>query len=108
MQMVNENTLTRQQMLKIWMIKVGFDFSELVRLSKVSKQAVSLMLNNRESIPEAFHKLCIAQGIPANLLPPATRPTADLVRENQELRARIAMLEGQGSQSSSPAHAPAS
>lgn len=61
------------------------------------------MLNRLDSIPPRFHDLCLQCGIPADLIPPATRPKADLLRENQELRARIAYLEGRsGSAQSSP------
>ena len=87
--------LTRQQRLKMWIIEQQFDGADLVRRSGISKQAVSRMLNHQESIPKSFHDICLSVGIPAELIPPPTRPKAELLRENMELRARLAQYEPQ-------------
>ncbi|MBU1040158.1 MAG: hypothetical protein KKF77_03540 [Proteobacteria bacterium] len=95
MQQLHANRLTRQQRLKVWAIENSFDYTALVQESGISKQAVSRMLIHQDTIPASFRDLCLNQGIPADLLPPPTRPKAELLRENQELRARLAKYEPQ-------------
>lgn len=96
MQTVNEKTLTRQQMLKIWFIETGFDRARLARLAGISKQALHQALFKRPSASADFRDLCILQGIPAELLPPTKRKKADLLAENLTLKQRLAELTGQG------------
>lgn len=95
MQSVTENKLTRQQKLKIWFIETSFDRTKLAALAGYSKQALSQALFYSPACNPKFRKLCLSQGIPDDLLPPAQRKKADLLAENLELRQRLAALEGQ-------------
>jgi hypothetical protein len=93
MQTVSQKSLTRQQKLKIWCIENQFDTAQLTAKSGLAKQTVSQELNYRPTMRSDLYTLCIALGIPAELLPPQTRKKSELVRENQELRQRLAELE---------------
>ena len=95
MKTVNEKILTRQQKLKIWFIETEFDASSLVKKFGVSRQALSQELFYRPSMRPESRDICIKAGIPVDLLPPPTRPKAELLRENLELRARLAQYEPQ-------------
>lgn len=95
MQSLTEKKLTRQQKLKIWCIENSFDTAQLTAKSGLARQTVSQELNYKPTMRADLHKLCISLGIPAELLPPPTRKKAELVRENLELRQRVAELEGQ-------------
>lgn len=94
MQSVTEKKLTRQQKLKIWCIENSFDTAQLTEKSGLAKQTVSQELNYRPTMRADLHTLCTSLGIPAELLPQPTRKKAELVRENLELRQRVAELEG--------------
>lgn len=95
MQSVTENKLTRQQKLKIWCIENSFDTAQLTKQSGLARQTVSQELNYRPTMRADLRELCIELGMPADLLPPPTRKKSELVRENLELRQRVAELEGQ-------------
>lgn len=89
----NEKFLTRQQKLKIWIIENDFNLARFAELCGVSRQLVQCEMNYRETMAPALHAECINAGIPENLLPPPTRPKAALLRENLELRERLAKYE---------------
>lgn len=95
MQTVNEKPLTRQQKLKIWIIENKFDVPQLTKKSGLVRQTVSQELYYRPSMRADLRNLCIDLGIPVDLLPPQTRKKSELLRENLELRQRLAALEGQ-------------
>jgi hypothetical protein len=92
---VDENILPRQQRLRIWIIKNGFKVASLVGKAGASRASVHQYLYVRSTMRPEFREACLAAGIPEELLPPPTRPRAEILRENLELRARLAQYETQ-------------
>jgi hypothetical protein len=93
METVNKNSLTRQRRLQIWILEHAVTVTELASACGISKQSMSQALYKLPTMPAELHAHCLQAGIPEELLAPATRPKAELLRENLELRERVAMLE---------------
>lgn len=90
MQTICSNGPSRQRRLRAWVIENNFDLKILADSCGISTSGLHNELYQRDTMKANVHAGCIKAGIPVDLLPPPTRPKADLLRENMELRARLA------------------
>jgi len=77
----------RKKELKKWFI----DHPELTSVAIAerygcTKQAAYHRLFRSPSAPQDFLDLCMKMGLPASLLPPPTRPKAEILEENARLK----------------------
>lgn len=95
----NMNTLngkipTRQQLLRAWMLERALTLEDLARAAGVSPQRLSYAFKQK-TVRTALHDRLTAAGVPANLLPLRDMSKAQLLAENQELKARLAQAEAE-------------
>ncbi|MHC1701470.1 MAG: hypothetical protein AB9900_10885 [Humidesulfovibrio sp.] len=89
--------LPRQRRLRVWLLErpEPLDLKALAESCNISTSGLHNEFYQRETMKADVHAACLALGIPLDLLPPPTRPKAELLRENQELRERLAKYEPQ-------------
>ena len=73
----------------------ALDLKALADSCHISSSGLSNEFYQRETMKADVHAACLKLGIPAELIPPPTRPKSELLRENLELRARLAQYEPQ-------------
>ncbi len=89
---LNGKIPTRQQLLTAWRLERGLTLEDLARAVGVSGQRLSYALKQK-TLRTSLHDRLTAAGVPAGLLPMRAVSKAQLLAENQELRARLAERE---------------
>jgi transcriptional regulator with XRE-family HTH domain len=90
---MQQKAITRQQRLQVWRIENGKTWAELAEGSGIPPRNLSAYLSGAKTIPLFVRAAALAAGIPAELVPEATRSKAELLAENEALRERVQDLE---------------
>jgi hypothetical protein len=90
---MQQKSLTRQQRLQVWRIENRKTWAELAEGSDIPPRNLCAYLCGERTIPSFVREAALAAGIPAELVPEATRSKADVLAENEALRARVEALE---------------